>query len=172
MQLTQEQVLTNLKNNYESCSLASRIFWFNSLWTEETVAELQFVGKVLWKLTKAFLLVALTLFTALLFYPTKGVIKMWNLFTQAVNPISTILNVLEVSSDEFTQTEYTFDSTIVKEVETQQENSSKSFSGIIKSTVLPIVSAAISRLKSFFTSPVSKEAVESNNPTDSDKPSV
>jgi meiotically up-regulated gene 157 (Mug157) protein len=171
MQLTQEQVLTNLKNNYESCSLASRIFWVNSLWTEETVAELQFVGKVLWKLTKAFLLVALILLTALLFYPTKVVIKMWNLLTQAVNPISTILNVLEVSSDQFTHTEYTFDSTIVKEVETQQKDSPKTVSGIIKSTFLPIDSTATSRLKSFFRAPVNKEAVESNN-QDTDKPSV
>lgn len=153
MQLTQEQVLTNLKNNYDECSLASCSFWVNSFWTEETVAELQVAGKVLWTLTKTFLLVALTLLTALLYYPTLGAIKVWNLLTQAANPISTILNVLEVSSDEFTQTEYTFDSRVAEEAQTQQQD-------------LP--EAAIDTISELIKTGV----VESNNPADTGESSV
>lgn len=172
MQLTQEQVLTNLKNNYEECSLASCSFWVTSFWTKETIAELQVVGRVLWKLIKTFLLVALTLLTALFFYSTSGAIEMWNLLRQAANPISTILDVLEVSSDEFEETQYIFDSKVVEKVETEldlPETADKTTSPFFP----PIVSAATSRIKSFLTTPISElrktSIVEPNNLTDTDK---
>lgn len=174
MQLTQQQVLTNLKSSYNECSLASCSYWVTSLWTEETVAELQVVLNLLWKLTKTFLLVALTLLTAVFYYPTFGAIKMWNLLTQAVNPITTILTVLEVSTDEFTETQYTFDTRVVEEVEveTQQEDLSETAQETT-SFFPPFVGAATSRLKSIMTTPLSSHfyslktgVVESNNPTD------
>lgn len=175
MQLTQEQVLTNFKNNYEECSLASCSFWVTSFWTKETIAELEVVGKVLWKLIKTFLLVALTLLTALFYYSTFGAIKMWNLLTQAANPIPTILNVLEVSSDEFAETKYIFDSKVVEEVATQQD-----LRETADKTTLPffppIVGAATSRIKSFLTTPISElrktSIVESKNLTDTGETNV
>lgn len=176
MKLTQEQVLTNLKNNYEECSLASCSFWVTSFWTQETAAELVIVGKVLWKLIKTFLLVALTLLTALFYYPTFGAIKMWNLLTQAANPISTILNVLEVSSDEFTRTEYTFDTKEVEEAEVAEKNSLETAEKTTMPLLPPFISAATSRLKSIMTTPISElrktSRVESNNLTDTGETSV
>lgn len=167
MRLTQEQVLTNLKNNYDECSQASCSFWVTSLWTKETVAELQIAAKVFWKLIKTFLFVVLTVLTALLYYPTLGAIKMWNLLVETVNPISTILSVLEVSTDKFTETEYKFDTKIVKEIEKQQKDSTETSFNTAKPIFPPFVYFAASRIKSFLNTPIGElmktDLIESNN---------